>query len=979
MKKFIGFALLFCCFFYLVSVQAADVKVAKINKPDIEIPSFAGYVPNAIVIKLDPSLVLQVNAERSAATGRLGLMNLDQLAEKYQAVAAIQKFPKAEKKVYQGRVIDLKGWFRIEFARDLAVEAVVREYKNMEGVIDAQPIGIHTVSGTPNDARFADQWHLNQANDNDVDAPEAWDIETGDSQIIVGIMDTGVRYFHKDLGGSNASYDTPGNANGNMWLNTDEIKDNGIDDDGNGYVDDWIGWDFVTGVTGWTGEDASTPDNDPRDFNGHGTHCAGNVGAINNNGYATCSPTGGWNNGSNAPTANGVKVMALRIGWSGRQFIWEVGYISMDFAASAFYYAANNGAKITSCSWGSSNSGGVGEAIDYFLASGGLIFKSAGNSNNENTDYMTARTDIISVAASNSSDCRASFSSYGTWVDITAPGEAIMSLYHDHNDPQNDYVASMDGTSMASPLAASVAALIWSKNPSWTASQVKQQLFDSAENIYGESCNSSFANKLGVGRVNAFNGVNTGGTPAPVAAFSGSPTSGCAALTVNFTDQSTGEISSWSWNFGDGATSTSQNPSHVYASAGNYTVALTVTGPGGADTETKTNFVVVSSTPTAQFVGTPLSGNAPLTVNFTDQSTGNPTTWSWNFGDGGSSSSQNPSYQYTSAGTYTVTLTVTNACGNDGETKTNYITVNACAAPVANFVGSPLSGNAPLTVNFTDQSTNNPTSWSWNFGDGGTSSSQNPSRQYTSAGTYTVSLTASNSCGSDGEVKTGYITVNAAPQNLMHIQAVDVTKETWSNVRYRGKARVKIVDANGNAVASATVNGAWSGGATDTDQVTTGSDGWCTAYSNWRRGNAEFTFCVNNVTKSGWTYDSNANVKTCGSTSGTTLIAVVTNIDISELEGDLSDLAAFNYPNPFNPTTNINFVLEKEGHVTVEIYNVLGEKVITLLDEFAKAGINTVTWHAKDDKGQSVGSGYYFYRITTENSIPVIRKMLLLK
>jgi len=254
----------------------------------------------------------------------------------------------------------------------------------------------------------------------------------------------------------------------------------------------------------------------------------------------------------------------------------------------------------------------------------------------------------------------------------------------------------------------------------------------------------------------------------PVANFTGNPTSGYVPLTVNFTDTSTNSPTSWSWNFGDGGTSTAQSPSHQYASAGTYTVTLTATNAAGSDPETKTNYITANALPNppvANFSGSPTSGTAPLTVNFTDSSTNSPTSWSWTFGDGGTSTAQNPSHQYTSAGNYTVSLTATNAGGSDGETKTNYITVTV-APPVANFTGTPTSGTAPLTVNFTDSSTNSPTSWSWNFGDGGASTAQNPSHQYTSAGNYTVSLTATNAGGSDGETKTNYITVTSGPTEV---------------------------------------------------------------------------------------------------------------------------------------------------------------------------------------------------------------------
>jgi len=253
--------------------------------------------------------------------------------------------------------------------------------------------------------------------------------------------------------------------------------------------------------------------------------------------------------------------------------------------------------------------------------------------------------------------------------------------------------------------------------------------------------------------------------PPPDAQFSGSPTSGTKPLTVNFTDSSTGTVTSWSWTFGDSGTSTQQSPSHQYQNAGTYTVSLTATGPTGTDTETKTNYITVNDVPppTANFYGSPTSGTVPLTVNFTDTSTGSVTAWSWTFGDSGTSTQQSPSHQYTSVGTYTVSLTATGPGGSDNETKTNYIVVNNVAAPVANFYGSPTSGERPLTVNFTNTSTGSVTSWSWTFGDSGTSTQQNPSHIYSNPGAYTVSLTANGPGGSDVETKSNYITVTSPP------------------------------------------------------------------------------------------------------------------------------------------------------------------------------------------------------------------------
>ena len=165
--------------------------------------------------------------------------------------------------------------------------------------------------------------------------------------------------------------------------------------------------------------------------------------------------------------------------------------------------------------------------------------------------------------------------------------------------------------------------------------------------------------------------------------------------------------------------------------------------------------------PVASFTGTPLTGSIPLGVQFTDTSTNTPTSWLWDFGDGNTSTAQNPLYTYTVAGTYSVSLTATNAGGSDTHTATNYVTASPTIAPVSSFTGTPLSGNVPFAVQFTDTSINSPTSWLWDFGDGNTSTVQNPLHTYTVAGTYTVSLKVTNSAGNDTHVETNYVAASA--------------------------------------------------------------------------------------------------------------------------------------------------------------------------------------------------------------------------
>jgi len=259
--------------------------------------------------------------------------------------------------------------------------------------------------------------------------------------------------------------------------------------------------------------------------------------------------------------------------------------------------------------------------------------------------------------------------------------------------------------------------------------------------------------------------------PAPVAAFTADVVSGIEPFKVIFTDQSGNSPISWAWDFNNDGTvdSTVQNPTYTYVSPGVYTVSLAVSNAGGSNSLVKTGYITVwtATPPVAGFTATPTTGDAPLTVQFSDTSV-NATSWAWDFNNDGTvdSTVQNPSYTYPSSGIYSVKLTVGNVAGSADKIKTDCITVFA-VVPVAGFDAVPRSGTAPLTVWFTDQSTNEPTSWEWDFDNDGTidSTEQNPSYTYLAAGTYTVKLVATNPRGSGNRVRTGYVIVTstAAP------------------------------------------------------------------------------------------------------------------------------------------------------------------------------------------------------------------------
>lgn len=281
---------------------------------------------------------------------------------------------------------------------------------------------------------------------------------------------------------------------------------------------------------------------------------------------------------------------------------------------------------------------------------------------------------------------------------------------------------------------------------------------------------------------------------APIADFSGTPLTGCNSLTVTFTDASLNTPTTWNWSFPGGipAAFVGQNPPAItYGTPGSYTVTLTVSNAFGSDVETKTNYVVVSNCPppTPDFSATPTTLCAAGTVQFIDASTNSPTGWSWTFPGGtpAASAVQNPIITYNTPGVYSVTLVASNAYGSNSVTKTNYITVNNCPPPpVANFSASPTTLCSGGNVTFTDLSTNTPTGWQWTFPGGAPLSSiaQNPVINYSTPGTYPVTLIATNSSGSNTKTVSGYITVNVCSAPVANFAGYPTTICAGQSVTY---------------------------------------------------------------------------------------------------------------------------------------------------------------------------------------------------
>jgi PKD repeat protein/PhoPQ-activated pathogenicity-related protein len=280
----------------------------------------------------------------------------------------------------------------------------------------------------------------------------------------------------------------------------------------------------------------------------------------------------------------------------------------------------------------------------------------------------------------------------------------------------------------------------------------------------------------------------------PTADFSASSTDIIFGNSITFTDLSTAgtaPITGWLWNFGDGQTSTEQNPVYTYQQGGTFTVSLTVFSDHGDTTATKVNYILVRTIkPDAGFTAAPREEFVGRPIQFTDTSTPGTaeiTQWLWNFGDGQTSTEQNPMHTYAEAGTYPVSLTVTSAHGTDTETVPGYVVIKPRTPPVANFSATPTNPYATDEVQFTDLSepgSSDITDWLWTFGDGSTSTEQNPRHAYAQTGVYPVSLTVTTADGEDTKLVAQFINVQPTVDPVADFTADPAPAEVGETIQF---------------------------------------------------------------------------------------------------------------------------------------------------------------------------------------------------
>ena len=416
----------------------------------------------------------------------------DAIAQKYGIERIEEAFKVNSQKYYQylnnpeisdSKTNNLKNIFQLYFDSKTNIDKLISEFELLEDVEYAERVPIHRNYAVPNDTRLNEQFYFDQ-----IKAKDAWDIhkgQDGTQTVIVGIIDSGTDWTHPDLVGNiyqNLGEDADSDGRtieniGGQWV-LDPGDLNGVDNDGNGYIDDLIGWNYIT--------DDGTAANNPKvtDNNKHGTHVAGIAAASTNNATGVASIS--WNV-KFIPTKNSSNNDGQ----------------SINYGYDAMIYLSEFGVDVINCSWGGYGfSNALQEVVDYATGLGALIVVSAGNNGNDIKTYPACYQGILSVGSVAKTDVRAYYSSYGRWVDIAAPGgDWFLDSRILSTTPDNNYEV-MQGTSMASPLVAGLAGLIKSYNPSLSSNQIVELLIANSDDISNELDN--YAGKLGYGRINAY-------------------------------------------------------------------------------------------------------------------------------------------------------------------------------------------------------------------------------------------------------------------------------------------------------------------------------------------------------------------------------------------------------------------------------------------------------------------------------------------
>jgi len=376
----------------------------------------------------------------------------------------------------------LKNIYKLEYLSGDDPSEVASKIKNISGVVWAEPKYVRRVTYLPNDPLYTSN---QQKNLERIFASAAWDISKGDTNIVIAIVDTGVDWNHPDLAT-------------NIFANRNEIANNGIDeDDGGHYPDDIHGWDFG----GLDGTEDNDPTEDPSKtgYSYHGTHVAGIAGAVTNNNIGIASI--GFN----------CRILPVKVSRSDVRDANDNPFVVYGF--EGIVYAADKEAKVINCSWGGyAFSDFEQDVINYATARGSLVVAAGGNDASDQLFYPASYEGVLSVGWLNTDDDTKSFAgNYGYGIDVMSPGTSILSTWQKDSNNNQLYNSFMSGSSMASPLAAGLAGLVFSKFPNYTPLQVGEQIRITADNV--DLQNTGYEMLLGRGRINAFRALTETTSP----------------------------------------------------------------------------------------------------------------------------------------------------------------------------------------------------------------------------------------------------------------------------------------------------------------------------------------------------------------------------------------------------------------------------------------------------------------------------------
>lgn len=429
--------------------------------------------PGKLAVKIKP----EFRQSLQKGEGRTGIAELDQELRILGVSSIKARFQTDPRKSASS---ELELWFELQFSSSTPPQAIANSLAANPFISHIEPIYIDRILEAPNDPLYP-----SSLNYPFLQAEEAWNIhkgELGSQQVIIAVVDTGSNWTHPDLAGNvwnNQGEDANSNGytmyfNGSAWV-IDAGDLNGIDDDGNGKVDDLIGWDFMLNANG---DEAINPS----DAGSHGTIVSGLAAGRTNNGIGISSLS--WN----------LTLMPISCTYPG-----QAGYIFKGY--EAIIYAAENGADVINCSWGSTAfSQANKDAIDYAYSLGAVVVAAAGNSNNSIPLYPAAYPKVVATAALLNDGTKWSGSNFGGYIDVGAPNQSVQSL------SGAGYTLISGTTSYASPITSALVGLVKSYHPGWTQEQIINQVKASCVDI--DFMNPGKANLLGEGRLNAYNALS---------------------------------------------------------------------------------------------------------------------------------------------------------------------------------------------------------------------------------------------------------------------------------------------------------------------------------------------------------------------------------------------------------------------------------------------------------------------------------------